>query len=563
MKLTFRFLTALFFMGLIFNSCDNKPELTKNTSDDYLIIPKPKSLSILDGRFTVDGNTLIEGAENLKNEKQYLAQMLKVTNGGYTPTEAENRNKIVLKIEDSITHDEGYHLNVRPDNITISGKTNRGVFYGLQTLQQLIKLKDSTMFIPAVSINDAPNFGYRGMHLDVCRHFFSTDFIKQYIDLLAMHKMNTFHWHLTEDQGWRIEIKKYPELTQVGAWRNGTIEGHFPGTANDNKRYGGFYTQEEIKDIIAYASARHITIIPEIELPGHSSAAIAAYPYLSCFPEEPSLVPNNMMSDASKKMQADGQPKIVQETWGVFADVYCAGKEETFEFAENVLSEVMALFPSEYIHIGGDECPKGNWERCPNCQKRMQELGLKDEMELQSYFITRIEKYVNSKGKNIIGWDEILEGGLAPNATVMSWRGSESGIEASKENHNVIMSPNTHCYFDHYQHEDKDNEPLAIGGFLPVEKVYTFNPIPEILEASQHHYILGGQANLWTEYIDSEDKAEYMLLPRMTALSETLWSSIDSRDWDDFKSRLKHFRHIYDDLGVNYAKHVFETDESE
>ena len=396
------------------------------------------------------------------------------------------------------------------------------------------------------------------MHLDVARHFFGVEEVKRYLDILALHKINTFHWHLTEDQGWRIEIKKYPELTSEGAYRNGTIVGHFPGDSNDNERYGGFYTQEEIKEVVDYASKRHITVIPEIEMPGHSSAAIAAYPFLSCFPEENTKVPHDMMSEESKEQQANGRNKVVQESWGVFDDVYCAGKDSTFTFLQNVIDEVMELFPSEYIHIGGDECPKSNWERCPDCQKRIAELGLKDEHELQSYFIQRMEKYINSKGKKIIGWDEILEGGLAPNATVMSWRGEEGGIEAAKQGHDVIMTPTGYCYFDYYQAEDKEGEPLAIGGYLPVEKVYSYNPLPAELSEDEHKYILGAQANMWTEYIEDFSKLEYMLLPRLAAISEVGWTSPEEKDWSDFTTRLSALRAHYDRLGFNYAEHIFE-----
>lgn len=442
------------------------------------------------------------------------------------------------------------------------------MFYGIQTLSQLI-LKDtlvnnasSELAIPAVNITDAPRFEYRGMMLDVCRHFFSVEFVKKYIDILALHKMNTFHWHLTDDQGWRIEIKKYPRLTEIGAYRNGTITGHYPGDGNDQKRYGGFYTQDEIKDIVAYAADRHITVIPEIELPGHSSAAIAAYPYLSCFPEEPTKIPNDMMSIKGREIQKSGTPKIVQETWGVMDDVYCAGKESTFEFLENVLSEVITIFPSEYIHIGGDECPKGNWERCSSCQDRIKELGLKDEHELQSYFVHRIEKFLNSKGKSIIGWDEITEGGLSPSATVMYWRGWIKDVpeKVAAQGNDIIMTPTGYSYFDAYQvdKDDQDTEPLAIGGYTSVEKVYSFEPIPKNVTAAQQKQFLGAQANLWTEYITTEDHAEYMVLPRMAALSEVVWSPKESKDWTSFHSRLPHLTRIYADKGWNYAKHSVE-----
>ncbi len=539
-----------------------------NSDQDYTIIPKPIDIQVKNGRFIIDQNTKVTADKDLEVEAQYLAEILSLSTGKEIQfTDKNTKGNINLIIDSSLESDEAYILSVDYNKVKISGKTAKGIFYGIQSLRQLIQKKvlceseSEIASIPATLITDAPRYAYRGMHLDVARHFFSVDFIKRYIDILAMHKMNSFHWHLTEDQGWRIEIKKYPKLTEVGALRNGTIVGNYPGSENDNLKYGGYYTQEEVKEVIAYAAKNHITVIPEIELPGHSSAAIAAYPFLSCFPKENSIVPKGMISEGSKKAQRNGKPKIVQESWGVYDDVYCAGKEETFEVLENILSEVIELFPSKYIHIGGDECPKGNWKRCPLCQKRKKEHGLKDEHELQSYFIQRIEKFVNSKGKNIIGWDEILEGGLAPNATVMSWRGNKGGIEAANAEHNVIMSPNSHCYFDHYQAKDRTNEPIAIGGFLPVEKVYSFDPTPDELEASKHKYILGGQANLWTEYIGTEEYAEYMLLPRLTALSESLWSQKKMKNWDDFKVRLSTFRKKYDELGLNYAKHVFKDEE--
>ncbi|GFR74545.1 beta-hexosaminidase [Elysia marginata] len=368
--------------------------------------------------------------------------------------------------------------------------------------------------------------------------------------------MNRFHWHLTEDQGWRIEIKKYPRLTEVGAFRNGTIVGHYPGETNDETPYKGFYTQEEIKDIVDYAVKRHITIIPEIELPGHSSAAIAAYPELSCFPYEPTVIPENMMSKKSLKEMKGDRKKFVQETWGVCNDVFVPS-EATFTFLENVLSEVVTLFPSNYIHIGGDECPKKNWKRSRFCQNLIKKKGLKDEHELQSYFIQRIEKYLNSKGKKIIGWDEILEGGIAPSATVMSWRGEQGGIVAAKQKHDVVMTPNNFCYFDHYQAKPTEEEPLAIGGYTPVEEVYSYYPIPGELKEDEQKYILGAQGNVWTEYMANTSKVEYMILPRMTALSEVLWTSKESKNWEEFKLRLQNMRRIYDKDGYNYAKHLF------
>jgi hexosaminidase len=397
------------------------------------------------------------------------------------------------------------------------------------------------------------------MHLDVGRHFFPVSFVKKYIDYLALHKMNYFHWHLTEDQGWRIEIRKYPNLTKIGAWRNGTIIGRYPGTGNDNIYYGGFYTQDQVKDIVKYAADRHITVIPEIEMPGHSSAAIAAYPWLSCFPNEPTVIPYHP-SPRSVEEQAKGRKKLVQETWGVFDDVFCAGNDSTFLFLENVLDEVLKLFPSKYIHVGGDECPKTNWKRCPKCQARMKELGLKNEEELQSYFIQRIEKYLNSKGRTIIGWDEILEGGLAPNAWVMSWRGEEGGIAAATQNHNVVMTPGEYVYFDHSQTKNEDS--VTIGGYLPIEKVYSYEPVPEKLDSSKAKFVEGAQANVWTEYIAYPSKVEYMIFPRMSALSEVLWSPKEERDWSDFEKRLQAQFRRYDLWKANYSKAYFDISAS-
>jgi hexosaminidase len=395
---------------------------------------------------------------------------------------------------------------------------------------------ESEVEIPAITIADAPRFSYRGMHLDVGRHMYPVAFIKKYIDALAMLKMNTFHWHLTEDQGWRIEIKKYPKLQDVAAYRNETLKGHYSDQPHqfDGKRYGGYYTQEEVKEIVAYAQERFVTVIPEIEMPGHSQAAIAAYPQLGCTEEQVEV--------ATK--------------WGVFEDIYCT-KEETFTFLEDVLDEVLELFPSEYLHIGGDEAPKTRWKECPNCQKRIKEEGLKDEYELQNYFITRMEKYLNSKGRQIIGWDEILEGGLAPNATVMSWRGTNGAVEAAKSGHNVVMTPTSHCYFDYYQSENED-EPTAIGGYLPLEKVYAFNPIPEELTEEESRYVLGAQGNVWTEYLQTEDHVEYMVFPRIFAMSEVVWSAPSNKNYPDFVNRVEHFHERLDALNINYANHLYE-----
>jgi hexosaminidase len=400
-----------------------------------------------------------------------------------------------------------------------------------------MEAKSRSIAIQGITVRDIPRFQYRGMHLDVARHFFSVDFIKKYIDLMAMLKMNTFHWHLTEDQGWRIEIKKYPKLQEIAAFRNETLIGHYSDQPHqfDAKKYGGFYTQEEIKEVVKYATERQITVIPEIEMPGHSQAAIAAYPYLGCSGEQ--------IKTATK--------------WGVFEEIYCP-RESTFQFLEDVIDEVVELFPSKYIHIGGDEAPKTKWKNCQHCQKLIKNEGLKDEHELQSYFITRIEKYINSKGKQIIGWDEILEGGLAPNATVMSWRGFNGAIEAAKQKHDVILTPSSHCYFDHYQ-SDNENEPLAIGGFLPLEKVYSFEPIPPELSEEDSKYVLGAQGNVWTEYISTPEKLEYMTFPRAIALSEVVWSSTENKNYKDFIERLEHFNKRLDAMNINYANHIYEV----
>ena len=552
-------LTFLIIVGFLTISCSNKYKEIANTVKEYPIIPKPLSMEITKGKFLVDTKTKISGDASLINEGNFLGELLSAVSGEKIQFSSEgSEGNILLKLDTSIKNEEGYTLAITYNQITISGKTSKGVFYGIQTLRQIISSDTEVTTIPAVIIKDNPRFEYRGMHLDVARHFFPVDFVKKYIDLIAMHKMNTFHWHLTDDQGWRIEIKKYPKLTEVGAWRNGTIIGHHPGTGNDETKYGGFYTQDEIKEVVTYAADNHVRVIPEIELPGHASAAIAAYPFLSCFPNEPTKVTADMGSKAGKELQTTGTPKIVQETWGIFDDVFCAGNEETFQFLEDVLAEVITLFSSEYIHIGGDECPKSNWKRCPSCQKRMKNNNLKDEHELQSYFIHRIEKFVNAKGKKIIGWDEILEGGLAPNATVMSWRGIKGGVSAAKQQHDVIMTPWSSLYFDHYQHKDKENEPLAIGGLTTVEDVYNFEPIPQELATEEQQFVLGAQANLWTEYIATTTQIEYMVLPRMTALSEVVWSKAASKDWKDFSVRLKSFSKIYDELGLNYAKHTFK-----
>jgi len=502
------------------------------------IIPKPLTQKIGNGSFIFNHEVAIVSEPKLLEVSNYFTLYIK-ENYNFELSNNNSTKKITFKIDDSIYNDEGYELNVSKNDITIKSKHAKGAFYAVQSLLQLLPLPSTsdTFKIACVNIKDEPQFKYRGMHLDVGRHFFSVDFIKKYIDLMARLKMNTFHWHLTEDQGWRIEIKKYPKLQEIAAFRKETLIGHYNDQPHqfDGKPYGGFYTQEQIKEVVAYAKTRQVTIIPEIEMPGHSQAAIAAYPELGC----------------------SGEQVEVATKWGIFDEVYCP-KESTFKFLEDVIDEVVALFPGKYIHIGGDEAPKTNWKNCAHCQKLIKKEGLKDEHGLQSYFIARMEKYINTKGKQIIGWDEILEGGLAPNATVMSWRGTSGAVQAAKEGHDVILTPGSHCYFDHYQSEN-ENEPLAIGGFLPLEKVYHFNPIPEGLTDKEATYVLGAQGNVWTEYMQTEKQVEYMAYPRAVALSEVLWSSPEHKNFPDFINRLEQYQKRLDLLEVNYANHIYSV----
>ena len=528
------------------------------------IIPQPVSLFMGNGSFVIDKNVSIKfnaADKNLKAAADYFSSYINHIAGISLSQNLRKQKAIEFKIaKTNEIGDEGYLLNVTPSSVSVTANTKAGIVYGIQTLFQILPAirTNEILEIPALHVKDYPRFKWRGMHLDVSRHFFSPELVKEYIDLMALYKFNTFHWHLTEDQGWRIEIKKYPKLTQVGAWRNGTIIGRYPGTGNDNLHYGGYYTQDQIKDIVKYATLRNITIVPEVDVPGHSSAAIASYSWLSCFPQEPTVIRAHP-SQTSIKEQANGRIKLVQETWGVFDDVLCAGNDSTFKFLQDVLDEILPLFPSRYIHLGGDECPKNNWKRCPKCQARIKALGLKDEHELQSYFVQRMEKYLNSKGRQLIGWDEILEGGLAPNASVMSWRGEEGGIAAAKLNHYVVMTPGTPVYFDMYQ-GDPATEPLAIGGFNTLKRVYDYEPLPKELNAEQSKYILGAQANLWTEYISAAEHVEYMVLPRMPALSEVVWSPKEARNWNSFNERLQNHFRAFDQKGLHYSKGNFRVD---
>ncbi len=531
-----RFFICIFFMSLRIFSQEQQTNLP--------IIPFPKECKVLSGNFILSSETkIVVNSITPKNEVEFLNDYL---NKYYNiqlqvvPTIPKDNNYIQFEIPDwEAGLKENYHLTIDEKHISILAEGNSaGNLYAIQTLIQLFSLeKTKSIKLPCVDIKDSPRFEWRGMHLDVCRHFFPISFVKKYIDILAMYKMNTFHWHLTDDQGWRIEIKKYPKLTQVGAYRKGTMVGKYSDQKFDSIPYGGFYTQEQIKEVVVYAAKKHITVVPEIEMPGHSVAAIASYPWLSC----------------------TGKQIDVERGWGVFEDVFCT-KDSVFNFLQDVLDEVTTLFPGKYIHIGGDESPKTRWKVCSQCQARIKSEHLKDEHELQSYFIKRIERFVNSKGKQIIGWDEILEGGLAPNAAVMSWQGIEGGIAAAKQKHNAVMTPGSHCYFDHYQALPAD-EPLAIGGYTPLEKVYAYEPIPSALNTEEQKYILGAQANMWTEYILNEKHVEYMAMPRVTALAEVLWTPKENRNESDFLNRLQHHFLLLDKLDINYAKAIYKVEQ--
>ncbi len=522
------------------------------------LIPKPVEEKYESGNLLINENTslIYDGqAVYARYINSYLQQYYGLQLPVNPPTAGHTTIQLIEKKTGSPVPG-AYNIICNKNGVTITGE-GEGLMNGITTFLQFFDYKKNDSFknftIPFCSIKDYPRFVYRATHLDVGRHFFPVAFLKKYIDYLALHKINNFHWHLTEDQGWRIAMEQYPKLTEVAAWRNGTITGRYPGKGNDSLYYGGFYTAAEIKEIVAYATERYINVIPEIDLPGHGSAAIAAYPYLSCFPEEPTInyFPKNCVWSGATT------GKQVQQTWGVFSDVFCAGKETTFTFVQTVLDEVLKLFPSKYIHIGGDECPKENWEKCPMCKKRMQDNNLKDAHELQSYFINRLEKYLNERGRIIIGWDEILEGGLAPNAIVMSWRGESGGITAANMNHQVIMSPNNPLYFDHAQSRYEDS--VTIGGYNPIEKVYNYNPVPAGLPENKQQYILGAQANMWTEYMKNPAKVEYMLFPRIAALSEVLWTPVQQKNWNDFEKRLTQTLYRYNRMGINYSNAHYDV----
>ena len=520
--------------------------LVLHAQSRYAIIPKPTRLTEQKGNFTIprDVDIIIQSTNaQLLPIARLLADQLAIATGFKPSVTAGKAGKGILFVSAKGPQfgAEGYKLTVSPRQIVITAEQPKGFFYGVQTLMQLMppavfsstQVDNVAWEVPACTIEDQPRYGYRGGMLDVGRHYMPVAFIKKFIDLLALHKMNTFHWHLTEDQGWRIEIKKYPLLTKIGSIRKQSMVGRYGDNKYDGKPYSGFYTQDEVREVVKYAGTKFVTVIPEIEMPGHSAGVLAAYPQFG--------------SNSDKIVD-------VVTKWGVMDDVLFP-REETFTFLEDVLTEVMDLFPSQYIHIGGDECPKTQWKQSRFCQNLMKEKGLKDEHELQSYFIQRIDKFVTSKGRRIIGWDEILEGGLSPNATVMSWRGVAGGIAAARQNHDVIMTPTTYCYLDYYQ-VDKSLQPtvpIAIGGYLPLEKVYSFDPsVTDSLTAEQAKHVLGVQANLWTEYVLTPAYAEYMLFPRLIAVAETGWTPQASRTIDDFKKRLEIHNKRLDYLKVNY-----------
>ena len=540
-------LSVLALSCLLLGGCCSK------VANTYELIPYPNHLTPRSGSFAVAGAAFAADekmdAPTRAIVADFAARMAEVagTQAEVAYSAAPEEGGFCFRVDETLPA-EHYALEVGQTGATLRASSLPGFIYGIQTLKQLLPAAvyggeaapSDKWEIPCVSIEDAPRFGYRGLHLDVARHFFDTKQVEKVIDMMVVHKLNTLHWHLTEDQGWRIEIKRYPKLTEFGSKRKGTMIEKQWGSC-DNVPYGGYYTQDEIREVVAYAAARGITVVPEIDLPGHMLAALAYYPELGC----------------------TGGPYEVETGWGVFEDVLCPGKEKTFEFLENVLTEVMELFPSEYIHIGGDECPKTRWEKCPACQARIKALGLKDddrhsaEHYLQSYVTARIEKFLNEHGRRIIGWDEILEGELAPNATVMSWRGTEGGIYAAKMGHDAIMTPTTYCYLDYCQASDPENEPLNIGGYVPVEKLYSYEPVPDSLVNDYGKYIIGVQANLWTEYIPTNEQLEYMLLPRVAALSEVQWCDRGTREWTRFAQALPHMLQIYDHMGLNYATTVF------
>lgn len=535
---------------ILFSTCFYACSEKRTLNSDYEIIPKPLDVNSKgDASFLLkDGVAVIypENNQKMQDNAEFLVDYVekqtgvKLTSHAGMPVDGA----ICLTLDLSDDNAEAYKLIVNDKRVCISGASEAGVFYGIQTLRKSLPVaQDINVNLSAVEIYDKPRFAYRGAMLDVARHFYTVDEVKTFIDMLALHNINRFHWHLTDDQGWRIEIKKYPKLMSVASERKETVVGRWYSGIYDGKPYGGYYTQDELRDVIDYAAKRHITIIPEVDLPGHMQAALTAYPELGC----------------------TGGPYEVRTIWGVSQDVLCVGNDFTLQFVKDVLSEVADIFPSEYIHIGGDECPKVRWEKCPKCQERIKSLGLKSdakhtkEQRLQSYMIQEAAKYLKEKGKRIIGWTEILEGGLVPDATLMSWIGESGGIEAAHQHHDVIMTPNTYLYFDYYQSKKVEDEPLAIGGYLPIEKTYNYEPMPKELTKEEQQYIKGVQANLWTEYIPVFSQVQYMVLPRLGAAAEVQWTDPSKKDYKDFLRRVPHLVAVYDCYGWNYATHVYDV----
>lgn len=535
---------------ILFSTCFYACSEKRTLNSDYEIIPKPLDVNCKgDASFLLkDGVAVIypENNRKMQDNAEFLVDYVerqtgvKLTSHAGMPVDGA----ICLTLDLSDDNAEAYKLIVNDKRVCISGASEAGVFYGIQTLRKSLPVaQDINVNLSAVEIYDKPRFAYRGAMLDVARHFYTVDEVKTFIDMLALHNINRFHWHLTDDQGWRIEIKKYPKLMSVASERKETVVGRWYSGIYDGKPYGGYYTQDELRDVIDYAAKRHITIIPEVDLPGHMQAALTAYPELGC----------------------TGGPYEVRTIWGVSQDVLCVGNDFTLQFVKDVLSEVADIFPSEYIHIGGDECPKVRWEKCPKCQERIKSLGLKSdakhtkEQRLQSYMIQEAAKYLKEKGKRIIGWTEILEGGLVPDATLMSWIGESGGIEAAHQHHDVIMTPNTYLYFDYYQSKKVEDEPLAIGGYLPIEKTYNYEPMPKELTEEEQQYIKGVQANLWTEYIPVFSQVQYMVLPRLGAAAEVQWTDPSKKDYKDFLRRVPHLVAVYDCYGWNYATHVYDV----
>lgn len=535
---------------ILFSTCFYACSEKRTLNSDYEIIPKPLDVNCKgDASFLLkDGVAVIypENNQKMQDNAEFLVDYVekqtgvKLTSHAGMPVDGA----ICLTLDLNDDNAEAYKLIVNDKRVCISGASEAGVFYGIQTLRKSLPVaQDINVNLSAVEIYDKPRFAYRGAMLDVARHFYTVDEVKTFIDMLALHNINRFHWHLTDDQGWRIEIKKYPKLMSVASERKETVVGRWYSGIYDGKPYGGYYTQDELRDVIDYAAKRHITIIPEVDLPGHMQAALTAYPELGC----------------------TGGPYEVRTIWGVSQDVLCVGNDFTLQFVKDVLSEVADIFPSEYIHIGGDECPKVRWEKCPKCQERIKSLGLKSdakhtkEQRLQSYMIQEAAKYLKEKGKRIIGWTEILEGGLVPDATLMSWIGESGGIEAAHQHHDVIMTPNTYLYFDYYQSKKVEDEPLAIGGYLPIEKTYNYEPMPKELTEEEQQYIKGVQANLWTEYIPIFSQVQYMVLPRLGAAAEVQWTDPSKKDYKDFLRRVPHLVAVYDCYGWNYATHVYDV----